>query len=270
MKIRTGCSGWSYSTWSGTFYPGSAKPGDYLSLYSRVFDTVEIDSTFYAIPDGKRVMKWKESTPDDFLFVAKAPRTVTHERRLRNAGAQMGMFLKSMENLGDKLGMVLLQFPASFTAADGERDLEAFLGSISGDVPIAVEFRDNSWFSEGVLEMLSDHHATLAWSDVPMASPPHVLTTGNAYIRLVGDRSIKEEDFGKVARDRKPEISEWAGRLREYMNVDGSAFVMANNHYQGFSPATVNEFRRAAGLDVKKWDASVMNPDEGQSTLFDW
>lgn len=271
MEYRTGCSGWSYKGWVGPFYPKGTDSSEFLELYSRVFNTVEIDSTFYASPDSISVRKWRESTPDDFQFTAKMPRVITHERRLVNVEIRVGYFLESIKSLKEKLGMVLVQFPHSFTQNDGFEDFRKFLKLLPQDLQFAVEFRHNSWFNDEVYSLMKEENITLAWSEIPMAAPPDELTSSSAYLRLVGDRSINEKDFGTVQKDRSDIIRKWAEKLEKRRDVIDHTFVFSNNHFQGFGPATVNSFRQAVGLEPVDW-LPLMNDNASgkQRTLFDW
>ncbi len=271
FPYRIGCSGWSYKSWVGPFYPRGTRPSDFLSLYSRVFDAVEIDSTFYSIPDRSAVAKWYASTPDNFIFTAKMPKTITHERQLSNCGVQLSYFLESVKMLREKLGCVLLQFPHSFSLERGKSRLASFIEDLPGDTKFALEFRDSSWFVDEVFTMLSDRNITLAWSDIPHTAPAERLTTGTAYLRLVGDRAIDERDFGQVRRDKGESISEWGRRLSARISELEEVFIFSNNHYQGFGPATANAFRKELGLDELDWRAVFDSTrDRGQSSLLDW
>src|SRR5437660_1032933 len=109
-----GCSGWSYQDWVGPFYPRDAKPGEYLKLYSNVFNAVEIDSTYYRTPSPLMVANWRKKTPETFLFTAKFPKKITHELKLRDSLAQLERYYKSISELREKLGPLLIQLPPSF------------------------------------------------------------------------------------------------------------------------------------------------------------
>src|SRR5207249_5112129 len=103
-RLHIGCSGWSYADWVGPFYPKDAKPGDYLHLYSTIFDAVEIDSTYYRTPSPLMVANWRKITTDGFIFSAKFPKKITHELKLRDSQAQLERFYKSISELREKLG----------------------------------------------------------------------------------------------------------------------------------------------------------------------
>lgn len=271
MEVRIGCSGWSYKGWVGPFYPRGTKPGQFLELYSRVFNTVEIDSTFYATPGVETVRKWKEKTPDDFLFTAKMPKIITHERMLSNVDIHLGYFIEAMEKLEGKLGMILVQFPHGFTYQDGSERLVRFLKMLPGNIHFAIEFRHDSWFNEDTYSALSEHDVTLAWSEVPMTASSTARTTSSAYVRLVGDRTIEEKDFGTVQRDRSDVIEKWASLLKERKDIIDHTFVFSNNHFQGFGPGTVNLFRKAMEMDEVNWSRTMVpEKDQGQKSLLDW
>lgn len=271
METRIGCSGWSYQGWVGPFYPKGTKPGDFLSLYSMVFDAVEIDSTFYAIPSADKVMKWRDSTPDDFVFTAKMPKIITHERRLVNCETHLSYFLDSIKLLGDKLGMLLIQFPHSFDFDRNHVTFRSFIGNLPDDTRFAVEFRNESWFVEETYSILRENGITIAWSETPFTGARDKLTGDGVYLRLVGDRTIDENRFGSVQIDRDREIHEWTNRIDSFRGKLDSAFIFTNNHFQGFGPATANNVRRQMGmeeLDLSKLRASA--GDDNQSSLLDW
>src|SRR5688500_6895078 len=115
--IRLGTQGWNYDAWVGPLYLGGTRPADYLSVYSRAFPTVEVDSTFYAIPPAKTVRSWAERTPDDFVFALKLPQEITHERRLRDSKAMLTEFVERMRLLDPKLGPILVQLGTEQTHA---------------------------------------------------------------------------------------------------------------------------------------------------------
>lgn len=263
MEIRTGCSGWSYNQWVGPFYPFGTKSSDYLRIYSRIFDIVEIDSSFYAIPDTNTVENWKNSVSDRFLFTAKMPQTVTHDLRLKNSVDEARRFLDVIGILGEKLASVLIQLPPTLAFNEGLKRLRKLLSDLPADFRYSVEFRNDSWFVDDTFFMLRENNVTLTWSEIPYARVPPVVTTDSVYLRFVGDRSIKGEEFGRIKRDRSREIEFWKKELRDKEEIIKHAYVLSNNHFQGFGPATVNLFRRMSGLEPIDWTTRT-----GQTTLF--
>lgn len=270
-KYRTGCSGWSYKAWVGPFYPKGTAPKDYLSLYSKVFNVVEIDSTFYSIPGIETVKRWYDATPEDFEFTAKLPRTITHDRKLSNSEMQLKIFLDSIGKLGEKLRIILIQLPHSFNFENGNERFEKFTKSLPKDIKFAVEFRDSSWYSDEVRNLLSDLGVGLAWSDIPYTDPPEWITSQSLYLRLVGDRAISEGEFGKIQRSMDNRIKIWGERLSAHISDLEEVFIFSNNHYQGFGPGSVNLMRKELGLESLNWEFSFKAPeDKSQSSIFDW
>ena len=142
--LYLGTSGWSYADWEGTLYPEGLPAGSRLAEYAKHYATVEIDSTFYGTPRRSTVEKWREVAPEGFLFAAKVPQEITHEKNLVDCEALTENFVRTMELLGDRLGPLLLQLPPSF-AVEGMGVLEDFLAGLPGGFRYAVEVRHRSW-----------------------------------------------------------------------------------------------------------------------------
>ena len=264
--LRIGCSGWSYKDWSGPFYPKDAAAGDYLKLYARVFDAVEIDSTFYRTPSSVQVNNWRSVTGDNFRFTAKLPKKITHELKLRDAVTQLERFYASMSQLRDKLGPLLIQLPPSFnTKKDGEA-FEKFLEQLeTSKYQHAVEFRNKSWFKTETYKQLESHNVTLAWSENQYANTPTETTTDTMYLRLVGDREITQ--FDGIQRETEQVMKKWYDALDEKRGLFRQGYVFFNNHFAGFGPGSVNEFRRLAGLARLDWKAISAEPGPLQASM---
>ena len=273
MKLgRIGCSGWSYKQWVGPFYPAGTRPEEYLRLYAKVFDVVEIDSTFYGIPSPETVEKWYKSTPENFTFCPKFPREVTHLNVGNNLERTIQKFLRSIDPLQKKLGPVLIQFPSSFKYPFGAEKLLMIMNSLPEGYRFAIEFRDTSWFNESVISDIRARDLVIAWSDGPFIQDRSLLSSDIIYLRLVGDRSIKENEFGKIKLDRLDRIEKWAERIKESLEEIQDFVVFVNNHFQGFSPETVNAFRSALGMTRVDWDGifKKSDPDTGRSLFSAW
>ncbi len=266
--IMVGCSGWSYKAWDGPFYPRGTQPEDYLEFYSSVFDTVEIDSTFYSIPPQNSARKWNKSTPPGFKLSPKLPREITHERRLRSTSLLMEQFMESIYPIKEKIGMVLVQLPPSMNYDESFLDFQNFISDLPAGLKFAVEFRDNSWFKDSVYKFLVENNVTMAWSEIPMARNPPVVTSDHIYLRLVGDRQINENSFGSILRNMNPVIEAWANEVKSLGDDIKKIYVYSNNHFQGFGPGTVNLFRNALGLEPVKWPEFYHRIPDNQRTLF--
>jgi uncharacterized protein YecE (DUF72 family) len=245
-RIRIGVQGFSPKDWVGTFYPPGFSTNQFLPFYSQVFDTVEINATFYAIPSASTVRAWAARTPPGFVFAAKVPQEITHDKVLQGAEEKLSVFLGQVKLLGDKLGPLVIQFPRSFTRRY-EDNLRSFLPLLPRDIRFAVEFRSQSWSDEEVFDLLREFDVAWCindWQDLP---PAIETTTDFAYLRLVGFH--REFSYlGKVQRDRSKELASWARTIRDLAPRVQRVYVYVNNHYTGHAPATVNQLRELLGL----------------------
>ena len=172
---RLGTMGFGYTEWSGgVFYPEGLKPGEYLAHYAHHFDAVELDTTFYATPTPDRVQRWADATSPTFRFAAKTPRQITHETAIDRGIEPMLDFLHVMRRgLGERLGVVLLQFPPSFTAKETPK-LERFLRALPNDAELAAEFRHESWFCDSTWEVLKSYNVALCVAETETLTTPDV------------------------------------------------------------------------------------------------
>jgi uncharacterized protein YecE (DUF72 family) len=246
--IRVGCSGWSYEDWVGPFYPKKAKPKDFLRFYSSAFDAVEIDSSFYRIPNQFMIAQWNKSTPSNFLFCPKFPKKVTHDFKLQNAGSTVNFFYKTMAGLKDKLGPIVVQLPPSFKY---EKDFPILQNFITSDLKTelfrhAVEFRHKSWFRDDVYRFLESNNVSFCWSITQYVTTPTKLTSDFIYTRMVGERDITK--FNETQKDRSKQMNEMSQAIKSSIGSVDDAFIFFNNHFAGFGPESVNEFKRLLGL----------------------
>ena len=251
MAIRIGTQGWNYDAWVGPFYPVGTRLADYLSVYARAFDTVEVDSTFYAVPPSKTVRGWAERTPDDFVFALKMPQEITHERRLRDVDPTLDVFLDRARELGPKLGPILVQLGPDFAPSELPA-LASFLPRLPGDIRFAIEFRQRGWIHDGLLALLAEHGVALALSDgrwIPrktMMSLAMRPTASFTYVRWMGpNRDIV--DYSRVQRDCTRELELWSGVLGPLVERALDVYGYVNNHFAGHSPASARELQRLVG-----------------------
>lgn len=182
MRLLAGTSGFSYKEWLGKFYPEKL-PGDaMLRYYAERLATVEINNTFYRMPAEAMLSNWVKEVPDHFTFTLKAPRRITHEKRLREAGEDVAEFLRRARLLGDKLGALLFQLPP-FLKKDLPR-LKNFLALLPPGASVAFEFRNESWQDSEVHETLRGHGAMLCVTDTDEGDTPFVTTSDCGYLRL--------------------------------------------------------------------------------------
>lgn len=270
MQLFVGCSGWSYSAWRGHFYPKELEASKYIEYYGKIFDYVEIDSSFYRIPNTLTVARWAKVTPRGFKFTAKMPQAVTHEKRLgEGAETSLRYFYDAMLPIKDKLGAVLVQLPPSMTKNEGLKKLKKL--PLDDRFRHAVEARHKSWFDAEVYDFFKENNLCLAWSQRDELQTPPVITTDFIYLRLIGDRSIPDSAFGTIQKDRLEEMQYWASEVKKLQSTKllKSGFVPANNHYAGFGASTANTFRKMLGLPEVKWHELTEQNEKKQSTLLD-
>ncbi|MBI3568559.1 MAG: DUF72 domain-containing protein [Gemmatimonadetes bacterium] len=253
-NIRLGCQGWNYAAWVGPLYPARTRPADFLATYARAFDTVEVDSTFYAIPAANTVRGWAARTPAGFSFALKLPQEITHEHRLRDVADPLQRFADVARELGPKLGPVLIQMGPDFAPAELPA-LAGFLPTLPRDIRFAIEFRQRGWITDGILALLAEHRVSLALTDARWIPRKTMLQlaerpTGDvAYVRWMGpDRSIV--DYSRVQVDRTNEIEKWVAVLPALAARVKTVYGYVNNHFAGHSPASVRAMQRLLGQPV--------------------
>jgi uncharacterized protein YecE (DUF72 family) len=261
-SLRLGTSSWSSEDWVGEFYPRGTPAANFLGEYGRHFDTVEVDSTYYRSPSPSMVKNWRERTPPGFLFAAKFPRTITHEKLLLDCASEVDEFLKAMDLLGDKLGPLLLQFPYFNKKAFARPEdflvrLKPFLKTLPDGHLYALEVRNKGWISEPFLDLLRERKIALALIDHPWMPPVQqllqkfdVVTAGFTYIRFLGDRKGIEEKtqhWDRVLVDREHEMESWIPEIRRLLARRLTVYAYFNNHYAGFAPGSIALFREVWG-----------------------
>jgi uncharacterized protein YecE (DUF72 family) len=256
-ELRLGTSSFTAHGWVGSFYPPGMQARDFLTYYATKFNTVEVDSTFYATPPASTVRGWYEKTPAGFLFAAKVPQVVTHEKVLVNCESEFDEFVDRMKLLGEKLGPLLLQFPYfNATAFKSSEEflarLRPFLKRLSNTVRYAVEIRNKDWLDVTLLDLLREHKVAMALLDQSWMPRPSMLfekfdpiTTDFTYVRWLGDRKAIErrtKTWDKVIVDRSNELQEWVKYCHQIVQRGVTVYAFANNHYAGHSPSTVRSF----------------------------
>ena len=183
MELLAGTSGFSYKEWKGSFYPEKLAADGWLRFYAARFSTVEINNTFYRMPDEGMLARWAGEVPDHFAFTLKAPQRITHQKRLKEAEGDVAEFVRRAAALGTKLGPLLFQLPPFF-----KKDLavlESFLENLPPGREIAFEFRNSSWDDEAVYDLLRARGVMLCTADTDKGdSPPLVATAALGYLRL--------------------------------------------------------------------------------------
>lgn len=263
-RIRLGTCSWSTSDWVGKVYSAGAKQADYIAEYAQRFDTVEIDSTFYGTPRVATVEGWRDRTPESFVFSAKAPQLITHEKLMEHCERDLSEFLRVMDTLGPRLGPVVFQFPYfskkyTVTESDFVKRLGPFLRSLPQDGhSYVVEVRNKAWLRKPLLDTLAEREVTLALIDHPWMHRPEtlmkidgILTGRFAYIRWLGDRYGIEKitkKWNEHVIDRRKDLERWVPPIRMIVDKKLSVLGYVNSHYSGYAPGDVELLSELLGI----------------------
>lgn len=238
--------GFAYPKWADVFYPEKMKPSDYLPYYARWFDTLELDTTWHASPAPDTIKRWRDVTPDYFRFTSKVPKAITHEGRLSDKTGALGRFVDLMSILGDKLAVLLLQFPPTFDASN-RPGLKMLLSGLPAGPRFAAEFRHASWRGKETAELLRAANVCLVANDYDDRVQPIIPTTDFLYLRFVGVHD-RFERKNVEEMDTTERLSWWRERVID--TGIPKAFVYFNNDYAGYSIATAERLKRMVGVPV--------------------
>ena len=226
--IHVGTSGYNYPEWRGTFYPEGFPAKGMFPYYAERFHTVEINATFYRMPTPKLTAAWLEQAPPGFTYALKAPRRITHDKRLKDCDDLVQFFCESARVLGAHLGTLLFQLPPNFKC-DLTR-LEAFLATLPTDLRSAVEFRHESWLTDEVYALLEGHNVALCIADFGDKATPLRVTARHVHFRL--------RDEGYTPAD----LERWAGEILSRAGSWDDVFVYFKHEEEGKGPEFAKAF----------------------------
>jgi uncharacterized protein YecE (DUF72 family) len=251
--IQIGCQGWNYDDWTtkplqkAVFYPRGTRAHKMLETYSQVFETVEIDSTFYAVPASSAVEGWYKKTPGNFTFSLKMPQEITHNFALdKNSYPVLEEFCERVALLKEKLGVVLVQLAPQFEASkENAQNLRRFLERLPKDIRFAVEFRDRQWLTGWTFEELEKNNIALcsvegSWIPRELTFEAMSKRTADfAYVRFMGERDLTH--FDKIYRAQDTNLLMYKKEIEkiEAENI----FVYFSNFYEGHAPASANKLK---------------------------
>jgi uncharacterized protein YecE (DUF72 family) len=233
---RIGCSGWEYKHWRGDFYPTTIPRTRWFEQYAQIFDTVEINNTFYRLPERTTFVKWAERAPARFLFSVKASRFLTHMKKLKNPVEPLDRLFSRLDALSDHLGPVLYQLPPGWKL-DRER-LEQFLQALPHGFRHVMEFRDPSWYSDDVMRMLERHHVALCLHDMRGSATGRQRVGPFVYVRFHGASGTYS---GSYPDER---LHDWAVWLVEQRRTGAPVYAYFNNDVGGHAPRNALTLRR--------------------------
>jgi uncharacterized protein YecE (DUF72 family) len=231
MKLHVGTSGYSYKEWKGNFYPEDLPAKEMLAYYSQRLPAVEINNTFYRLPQASMIQNWKEQVPEGFRFSIKASQRITHIKRINNVADETKYLLETAALLEERLGVVLFQLPPNMKK-DADR-LRAFLDLLSADIRSAFEFRHDTWFDDEVLELLRAKNCALVVSDTDEKPLAEIINTAKwGYLRL-----------RRTAYD-ETDLLEWMKRVKARKWND--AFIFFKHEDEGVGPKLAARFLELA------------------------
>jgi len=263
-NIFLGTSGWSYREWEEVFYKKGEKRK--LRAYSRVFNTVEIDSTFYRYPSKGMVMGWLRYSPSNFAFAAKLPKVITHEKKLGLKGdieTDLVVYLDLMRplQLGGKLGCLLVQLPPSYSF--NPESLESFFKVVDPNFRFAVEFRNLSWIRDETWSLLKKYNVAYVNVDEPLLPPEVHLTTDFTYFRWHGRGERPWFNY----RYSKEELEPWIPKVKETAEKIKTVYGYFNNHFHGYAPENCLYLIEKLGLLTEEQKKAKQKASIRQSQL---
>lgn len=225
--LRIGTSGWHYKHWVGTFYPQRTAASKMLSYYYEHFDTVELNNTFYRLPTKSALENWRDSTPEGFCFASKGSRFLTHMKKLKDPEQGLGRFFDAVDVLEHKLGPILFQLPPNWEL-DFER-LAHFLNALPQHHRYAFEFRNPTWNTQEIYELLTRHRAGYCIFDLAGFQSPVQVTTDLVYVRLHGPGGRYQGSYSEAA------LWVWANRARKWLEEGKAVYVYFDNDEAGYA-----------------------------------
>ncbi|MBN1856140.1 MAG: DUF72 domain-containing protein [Dehalococcoidia bacterium] len=226
-RIFVGCSGWHYDDWRGRLYPVRMGKTRWLTHYSSIFDTVELNNTFYRLPGQSSVSRWHDETGSGFVFAVKGSRYITHIRRLVDVGSPVQEFTQRLAGLGSKLGPLLWQLPPQLSRDDAL--LEDFLHVLPPTSRHVIEFRHPSWWNNHTYAMLQEYHTAVCLIDTPSFKSHPIATTDFIYIRFHG----AEQMYSSCYQDEQ--LCSWAGNIRSLGEGMTTVYAYFNNDTNGYA-----------------------------------
>jgi uncharacterized protein YecE (DUF72 family) len=240
--IRIGTSGYSYSHWQEIFYPEDVKQSKWLEFYGQHFNTVELNVTFYRLPQEAAFKGWYRRTPRDFLFVVKGSRFITHVKKLKECEEPLGLLFSRCKLFREKLGAILWQLPPSLKA--DTKKLENFLEQIKiqtqnsdSKLRLAFEFRHQSWFTKEIYDLLKKYNVALCIADSPKWPLSEEVTADFIYLRFHGGKEL----YGSNYSDN--ELKKWAEKIKKWRKAGLDIYCYFNNDAYGYAVSNAKKLR---------------------------
>lgn len=249
-KIYIGTSGYSYPHWQDVFYPSDLSQSKWLEFYTQYFNTVELNVTFYRLPQESAFKTWHQKTPDDFIFSIKGSRFITHVKKLKDVEESLKLFLDRCSILEEELGVILWQFPPNFKLAIGDKEsgirierIEKFLKllisyRLSLNARYAFEFRHESWFCQEVYDLLKQYNCALVIADSPSWPAVEEITANFVYIRFHGGQELYGSNYSQK------ELKNWAEKIKVWSKQGLDVYCYFNNDAYGYAIENAKMLKR--------------------------
>lgn len=239
ISIRTGTSGWTYKHWQGVFYPVDLPQSKWLEYYTGHFDTVELNASFYRLPNPRTFENWNARTPDNFRWSVKASKYITHTKRLRDPAEPLQRLYDAVKGLGEKLGAILVQLPPNL--AFDEILFRDFCSSLNTDIRHTLEVRHASWLSDNAYTILNEFNIALCISDTAGRYPSaEEITADFAYVRLHGSQKLYASGY------TEDELQTWAQKINAW---DRDAFIYFDNDFEGHAVKDAKRLKEILGSE---------------------
>lgn len=284
--LHVGTSSWSFPDWRGVFYPSQTAADQQLRYYAAQFNSVEANTSFYALPAPKTLLRWLESAPEQFTFSLKAPREITHEKRLVNTQQTTAAYLDVLRSLGPAAAPGLIQFPATFTRNSDGRRLAGFVDSLAtgaGEIPLSIEVRAFDLMTTAFARFLLERG--IGFVVVERTGQPDTFANWQAaaestntrlpfHMRLIGNDREPLPDDKLIRRPQEELLDKWAKRIANLLKDGTDVFCYVHNPFEGHAPETVRRLRARIGqyLPLPDWNPATLRPasdeDSNQLSLF--
>jgi uncharacterized protein YecE (DUF72 family) len=247
-QIRIGASGWSYPEWKGFFYPSGLKSTEWLSYYSKIFDGVEINSSFYHLPKTQTVINWTSYVPEDFFFCPKISRYLTHIKRLKDAEEPLERFFEVFQPMRNKLGPILIQLPSNVSFDyQTVREFFTILVLKYKDYEFALEARHQSWLSKEAIDLISNYDIAWVISQSGIGFPYlEKITAKNIYIRFHGPGKLYDSSYSLE------EMQAFAYKFMLWSEEGHTIWAFFNNTMNGHAIANIQQLKEMLGLEINK------------------
>jgi uncharacterized protein YecE (DUF72 family) len=234
-RLYIGTSGFFYKGWRDIFYPPELKTYEWLPYYASIFNTVELNSTFYHLPRARTVKGWIQRVPDGFVYSVKVYREITYQKFLKNTEMRVYLFLHLLKPLGRKLGVFLIQLPPNIKF--DKSLLLDFCNTLPKHYRFSIEFRDKSWFTKETYNILCKYNIAFCISHMKKIETVYWITADFVYIRLHGPQKMYASSYSD------DELYNWTLFIKKQLNKEKDIYVYFNNDFQGYAPKNALRLR---------------------------